>query len=97
SDRLKSRSEPADLAGIPEFDTYEPAVMRDRAAAYRRLHAGPRVHRWRNRAVWILGRHDDVRTALRAKDALSSADGVTLFESPLPMMLTMDRPEHTRL
>ena len=79
------------------LDPLDPAVIADPYPWYRTLHRGGPVHYSPKRDVWILSRYEHVRTAARAHDALSSAEGVTRFRTRLPMMLTMDRPGHTRL
>ena len=38
-----------------------------------------------------------MRAAARAHDALSSAEGVSPYRAHIPMMISRDRPEHTRL
>jgi cytochrome P450 len=45
----------------------------------------------------VLSRYDDVLAGARAHGSLSSAEGVIYIRQPLPMMLTMDPPDHTRL
>ena len=45
----------------------------------------------------MLSRYDDVLAGARAHGLLSSAEGVIYIRQPLPMMLTMDPPDHTRL
>jgi cytochrome P450 len=47
--------------------------------------------------VWIISGYDAVRAAGRAHDALSSDEGITPARTSLPMMITIDRPTHTRL
>ncbi len=58
---------------------------------------GPPLHHNRRRALWIVSHYDELRAAARAHDALSSAESVARYRARLPMMLTVDRPEHTRL
>ena len=47
--------------------------------------------------MWIVSHYDAVRAASHAHDELSSAESVARYRARLPMILTMDRPEHTRL
>src|SRR5687767_8698706 len=47
--------------------------------------------------LWVLARHRHVWEGARAHDRLSSAEGVAYQRMKLPMMLTMDPPNHTRL
>ena len=45
----------------------------------------------------MLSRYADVRAAARADDVMSSAEGVTMGRVELPVLLTTDRPAHTRM
>jgi cytochrome P450 len=80
-----------------DFDPLDPEVVADPYPAYRELLRGPAVHHNRRRALWIISHYDEVRAAGRAHDSLSSAESVARYRARLPMMLTVDRPEHTRL
>jgi cytochrome P450 len=60
------------------------------------LASGP-LHYLPRRNVWVVSGYAAVRAALRADDVLSSGEGVTEYRMPVPMMLSSDRPEHTRL
>ena len=84
-------------AAPTDFDPFAPAALADPYPFYRRLHEGPAVHHHRGRALWILSGYDAVRAAARAHDELSSAESVARYRARLPMMLTTDRPEHSRL
>jgi cytochrome P450 len=84
-------------AAPTDFDPLDPDVLSDPYPGYRTLLEGPPLHYNRRRAVWIISRYDDVRAASRAHDDLSSGEGVTRYRSRLPMLITIDRPEHTRL
>ena len=79
------------------YDPFDPAVIADPYPHYARLLGGPRVHRDTERDFWTLTRYEDVTRALREHRALSSAEGVAFQKSGLPMMLTLDPPDHTRL
>src|SRR3954454_7195314 len=79
------------------FDPLDPAVVADPYPWYSALLRGPAVHHNRRRALWIVSHYDELRTAARAHDVLSSAESVARYRARLPMMLTVDRPEHTRL
>ncbi|MEX0875640.1 MAG: cytochrome P450 [Actinomycetota bacterium] len=83
-----------DLAG---FDPFSAGVIADPYPWYRALHDGPRVFHQEQWGFWVLTRYDDVWAATRDHAHLSSADGVTYVRAPLPMMLTMDPPDHERL
>ncbi|MBW8481794.1 cytochrome P450 [Actinomadura parmotrematis] len=85
--------------GIAEtaYDPLDPAVIADPYPAYRRLLADGPVAYNRRRDLYVISHHEAVREAARADAALSSAQGITRFRVALPMMITMDRPDHTRL
>jgi cytochrome P450 len=80
-----------------DFDPFDPEVVRNPYPSYQRLLAGPALQYNPRRRIWILCRYDDVRAAAQDHSALSSAEGVVYMRRPLPMLLTMDRPEHARL
>ncbi len=79
-----------------DFDPTDPAVIAD---PYDRL-AELRRHRVvvnERLNVWMLARYDDVVTAARAHDVLSSSSGILLRSAPLPGVVSTDEPDHTRL
>ena len=79
------------------LDPLAPEVVADPYPWYRELLRDGPVHHNRKRALWIVSHYDAVRAAARAHDTLSSAESVARYRARLPMMLTVDRPEHTRL
>jgi cytochrome P450 len=79
------------------FDPFSPDVIADPYPFYARLHDESPVSYIEDRQVWVLVRHADVRAALRDHGRLSSSQGVMYIRAPLPMMLTMDPPDHERL
>jgi cytochrome P450 len=85
------------LYGPARYDPFSASVVADPYPWYRCLHGEQPVLHQRDRDIWVLVRHADVRAAVRDHARLSSADGVTYISAPLPMMLTMDPPDHERL
>jgi beta-dihydromenaquinone-9 omega-hydroxylase len=85
--------------GVAEttFDPFDAVTAADPYPGYRRLLAGPRVHFNRRRGIFILSRHEDVRTAARADALLSSREGVVRSRVEVPVLLNLDRPRHTEL
>lgn len=79
------------------YDPFSASVIADPYPWYAHLHAEHRVFHEERWDVWVLVRHEDVRAAARDHVRLSSAEGVTYARAPLPMMLTMDPPDHERL
>src|SRR3954454_24145493 len=61
------------------------------------MHDGPKLRYKPEPALWLVSRYDDVRAAARAHGRLSSAESVAPIRSRQPMMLTTDRPDHTRM
>jgi cytochrome P450 len=84
-------------AQITTYDPLDPATIAQPHAAYRRLHAGGRVHYNPKRSIWILSRLDDVRAAARNDTALSSAEGPTLTRFRVPMLVSLDGEKHARM
>ena len=91
------RGDPGCGAQLTRFDPLDPEIRADPYPAYRELLDSGPVHYSRKRALWLLSHFDDVHAAARAHAELSSAESVARFRARLPMMLTVDRPEHTRL
>jgi len=86
-----------DIRPASDFDPFSAEMIADPYPWYAGLHAGPRVLHLERWGVWVLSRHQDVTAAVRDHARLSSAEGVTFVRAPLPMMLTMDPPDHERL
>jgi beta-dihydromenaquinone-9 omega-hydroxylase len=91
--RMVKRGAPAPIA----YDPFSPAVIADPYPWYRRLLGEAQVYREERHDVWVVSRYDEVRAAARDHVRLSSAEGVAYRRAPLPMILTMDPPDHTRL
>jgi cytochrome P450 len=87
------------VTGIPltRADPFDRALLRAPACWWQELHQEGPLHRSRERNVWIISGHAEVREAAQAHDALSSADGILAIPTRLPILLAMDRPDHTRL
>ena len=79
------------------YDPFSPEVIWDPYPYYRRLLREAQVHHEAEHDLWVLTRYDHVQRALRDHRALSSAEGVGFQRMGLPMMLTLDPPDHTRL
>ena len=47
--------------------------------------------------VWMIGRYDDVHTAIRDNDTFTSRDGIMLRSFVASMVIFADPPDHTRL
>jgi beta-dihydromenaquinone-9 omega-hydroxylase len=87
-------------APLTDFDPFSTQTMRDPYPGYRALLTGPNVPNvWynRKRGIWIVAGYDDVRTALREHDTLSSAESQARYRVHLKSMNAVDPPDHTRL
>jgi cytochrome P450 len=83
-----------------DFDPFSAQAMHDPYPGYRALLTGPNVPNvWynRKRGIWIVAGYDDVRTALRDHEALSSAESQARYRVHLQTMNATDPPDHTRL
>ncbi|MGH7823399.1 MAG: cytochrome P450 [Candidatus Binatia bacterium] len=83
--------------GTIHYDPFASEVIADPYPFYARLLADDAVHRDERNDLWVLSKHEDVSAALRDHRALSSAEGVGYQRMGVPMMLTLDPPDHTRL
>src|SRR3954452_1472118 len=79
------------------YDPFAPDIVADPYPWYRRLQDEAPLYRQETLDFWVLSRYDDVLAGARAHGSLSSAEGVIYARQGLPMMLTMDPPDHTRL
>ena len=82
---------------MDRFDPLDPEVIADPYPWYRWLLREAPVYHDEANALWVLSRYDDVLAATRASDALSSEQGIAYRRLGLPMMISMDPPDHTRL
>jgi cytochrome P450 len=96
--RHRSRPRPVPKGiELTDFDPFDAATAADPYPRYRELLDSGPVHYNPKRSIFILTRYADVRAAARADHALSSADGITYGRMRLPVLLTTDAPEHTRM
>jgi beta-dihydromenaquinone-9 omega-hydroxylase len=79
------------------YDPFAADVIADPYPWYRRLQDEAPLYRQEPLDFWVLSRYADVLAGARAHGVLSSAESVTYARAPIPMMLTMDPPDHTRL
>lgn len=84
---------------VPYTDTDPLAaeVLNNPDRWFRQLHEAGPVNYCPRRNIWIINGFNEARAAARDHTSLSSAQGTARFRTRLPMMLTMDRPEHARL
>jgi len=85
------------------YDPEDERTQQDPYPAYRRLRDEHPVYRQERLGFWALSRFDDVFVALRDHDVFCSSRGLTWDPRSaeqagiLPMMVTTDPPDHTKL
>lgn len=80
-----------------EFNPYSWDFHEDPFPTYQRLRDEAPAYHNPDLGFWALSRYSDVLAALHDHETYCSRHGITLEErSPLPMMITMDPPEHTK-
>ncbi len=85
------------------YDPEDEPTQRDPYPAYRRLRDEHPVYRQERLRFWALSRFEDVFAALRDHDVFCSRQGLTWDPRAaeqagiLPMMVTTDPPDHTKL
>jgi cytochrome P450 len=79
------------------YDPFAAETVADPYPWYSRLQTEAPLYRQNALGFWVLSRYGDVLAGARAHTSLSSAEGIIYTRQPLPMMLTMDPPDHTRL
>lgn len=89
--------DPGAGAPVTDADPLAGAVLADPEPWFRALHTDGPVHYCPKRDLWVLNGFDTVKAGARAHDVLSSADGITRFRAPVPMLVATDRPDHARL
>ncbi|MEZ5207718.1 MAG: cytochrome P450 [Acidimicrobiales bacterium] len=78
------------------YNPYDATTNRNPFPVYARLRREAPVYRNEDLGFYALSKHDDVLAALHDTEVFCSRHGITLEpRSPLPLLLTMDPPEHT--
>jgi len=85
------------MAQALAYDPLAPEVIADPYPWYRALRDEAPAYYDPKRDIWVISRYDDVLAAARAHESLSSSEGITYARAPIPMMITIDPPDHTRL
>jgi len=87
-----------DSAPVVDFNPFSHEFHADPFPVYRELRDHAPCYRNAELGFYALSRYDDVVNALHDPDTFCSRYGITLERgSPLPMLLTMDPPDHTKL
>lgn len=82
---------------VDRYDPFDPDVLEDPYPSYAWLRDQAPAYHVAEHDVWVLSRYDDVVRALRNPDVFSSNQGVSYERRPVPMLIAMDPPDHTRL
>jgi len=85
------------MATITSYDPFAPEVVEDPFPYYTWLREQAPAYHCEPRGISVLSRYDDVRGALRDHESFSSTQGVGYEVRPVPMMVALDPPDHTRL
>lgn len=81
-----------------DFNPYAHEFHDDPFPFYRRLRDEAPAYNNPELGFWALSRYDDVIAGLHDWETYTSTEGITLEpKSPLPMMITMDPPDHTKM
>ena len=79
------------------FSPFDDEVIADPYPHYADLRARDPVHHNPELGLWVLSTYDHVRAAARDHRHFRSGNGVSFARMQIPMMLTMDPPDHERL
>jgi cytochrome P450 len=79
------------------YDPFDARVIDDPYKVYATLREEHPCYYVAKRDIYVLSRFEDVRAALSNTSAFSSNQGVGYLRSALPMLISTDPPEHTRL
>lgn len=79
------------------YDPWDRAVLDDPYPHYARLRAESPVHHVAEHDIWVVSRYDDLVSAARNVEVFSSNQGNSYERRPVPMLVGLDPPEHTRV
>ena len=79
------------------YDPWDPAVLEDPYPAYDWLRANHPIYHVAEHDIWVISRHEDVMAAVRDTAVFSSNQGNSYERRPVPMLVGLDPPAHTRL
>ncbi|HET9199569.1 MAG TPA: cytochrome P450 [Dehalococcoidia bacterium] len=85
------------MVTVMEYDPFAADVKEDPYPYYAWLRREAPVYHNEARDIWALSRYRDISAALRNHTVFSSAQGVGPERVTVPMMITKDPPDHTRL
>ena len=79
------------------YDPWDPQVLEDPYPHFARLRAESPVHHVAEHDIWVVSRYDDLVAAARNVEVFSSNQGNSYERRPVPMLVGLDPPEHTRV
>ena len=82
---------------ITSYDPWAPEVLTDPYPFYAWLRANAPAYHVVDHDIWVVTRYDDVLRAVRDPQVFSSNQGNSYERRPVPMLVGLDPPEHTRL
>ncbi|MFN8051163.1 MAG: cytochrome P450 [Acidimicrobiales bacterium] len=82
---------------IDAYDPWAPEVLDDPYPYYEWLRANAPAYHVADHDIWVISRYADVVAALRDPATFSSNQGNSYERRPVPMLVGLDPPEHTRL
>ena len=85
------------MVTVTEYDPFAAEVKENPYPWYAWLRKEAPVYHNEARDIWALSRYRDISAALRNNQVFSSAQGVGPERVTVPMMITKDPPDHTRL
>lgn len=79
------------------YDPWDPEVLADPYPHYARLREHAPVHHVAEHDIWVVSRYEDLVAAARNVEVFSSNQGNSYERRPVPMLVGLDPPEHTRV
>jgi len=80
-----------------QFDPWAPDVLEDPYPYFAQLRAEAPVVHIEAHDLWMITRYDDLLSAVRDTATFSSDQGNSYERRPVPMLVGLDPPEHTRV
>jgi cytochrome P450 len=79
------------------YDPWDPDVLEDPYPHFARLRAEAPVYHVAEHDIWVVSRYEDLVSAARNVEVFSSNQGNSYERRPVPMLVGLDPPEHTRV
>ena len=87
----------ASLPDITSYDPWAPDVLEDPYPFFAALRKKSPVHHVEDHDIWVVSRYDDLVKAVRTTSVFSSNQGNSYERRPVPMLVGLDPPQHTRV